>query len=144
MLRLLTLVPLLLATVVFAQESVLLNDFNTRGANPFDFDDEIEGITTDNQLFFLADNGVELWSSDGTPDGTQSIEAEEIGSYEYEVEVTDASGCVSRSEAVEIEGTVTALIDGRIAEGLKMYPNPATSRLLISSPLGERSGYLFN
>ncbi|MEM9931360.1 MAG: T9SS type A sorting domain-containing protein [Bacteroidota bacterium] len=77
------------------------------------------------------------WFRDGEAlsDTTQSIEAEKAGSYE--VQVTDASGCVSRSEAVEIEGTVTGLIDERLAEGLKMHPNPATSRLLINSPVGE-------
>ena len=77
------------------------------------------------------------WFRDGEalPDTTQSIEVEEAGSYE--VEVTDGSGCVARSEAIEVEGMVTGLIDERLAEGLTMYPNPATSHLLINSPLGE-------
>ncbi|MEO0331394.1 MAG: T9SS type A sorting domain-containing protein, partial [Bacteroidota bacterium] len=77
------------------------------------------------------------WFRDGEAlsDTTQSIEAEEAGNYE--VEVTDTSGCVSRSEDVEVEATVTALVDERLVKELKMYPNPATSRVLINLPLNE-------
>ncbi len=63
-------------TLAFAQEPVRLNDFATNGASTFRFDPEIEGITTETQLYFIADNGKtgeELWRSNGTPFGTQLL-----------------------------------------------------------------------
>ena len=67
---------LLSGTLAVAQEPVLLNDFSTGGASTFTFDPEIEGITTSNQLFFIADDGKhgeELWRSNGTAVGTQLL-----------------------------------------------------------------------
>ena len=97
----------------------------------------VPSIQVDGTTLMASEEGTYRWFLDGEElsNTTQSIEAEEAGSYE--VEVTDASGCVARSEAVEVEATVTALIDERLVEGLKMYPNPATSRVQINSPLNE-------
>jgi len=64
------------ASFVFAQDPVQLNDFATNGASTFRFDPEIEGLTTETQLFFIADNGKtgeELWRSNGTSAGTQLL-----------------------------------------------------------------------
>lgn len=76
MLRILALLLTLSGITAFAQEPILLNDFTTSGASTFDFYPEIKGITTDNQLFFVADdgkNGEELWRSNGTAIGTQLL-----------------------------------------------------------------------
>lgn len=70
-------------------------------------------------------------NSEALLDTTQSIEAEEAGNYQ--VEVTDASGCVARSEEVNVEATVTGIVDERLARHLQMYPNPTASHLLIDS-----------
>jgi ELWxxDGT repeat protein len=93
---------------------------------------QVEGTT-----LTASEEGIYRWFLDGEelPDTTQSIEAEEAGNYQ--VEVTDASGCVARSEEVEVEATVTSLADEQLARGLRLYPNPATSSLMIDSQLNE-------
>lgn len=59
-----------------AQEAVLLRDIATNGDDAFTYDAEIEGITVNNQLFFIIDDGKhgeELWRSNGSTVGTQLI-----------------------------------------------------------------------
>ncbi|MDF9794767.1 hypothetical protein OKW21_000030 [Catalinimonas alkaloidigena] len=64
---------------------------------------------------------------------TQSIEVSESGNYS--VEVTDATGCVTTSEEVEI--TITSIQDPRLVRQVRTYPNPAYSQLFIDSQLDE-------
>lgn len=66
----------LIGVSTHAQEPVLLKDFRTNGASSFEYDPYIEGITTDNMLYFIArtpEFGEELYRTTGTELGTQLI-----------------------------------------------------------------------
>jgi hypothetical protein len=65
---------------------------------------------------------------------TQSIIASQTG--KYKVEVTDNQGCVRTSEEVDYQ--TTGLVDIRLLEGIRLYPNPATDVLSIESTMNEQ------
>ncbi|RPI44096.1 MAG: hypothetical protein EHM46_03280, partial [Bacteroidetes bacterium] len=54
---------------ISAQEPVLLGDFSTGGADAFRYDYLLDGVTINNQLFFIVDDGIhgeELWRTNGS------------------------------------------------------------------------------
>jgi hypothetical protein len=92
-------------------------------------------LTQDGTTLTASEGAFYKWLLNGEtmPNNTQSIEAEESGSYQ--VEVTDSLGCVALSEVIEM--TVTGIEDEILARQLSMYPNPAASRLLINTQTHE-------
>ena len=74
--RLIFILFFFLTNLAFAQIPVMLNDFESGGADAFFYDPSVEGISVNNQFFFLVDDGVhgeELWRTNGTEVGTQLL-----------------------------------------------------------------------
>jgi len=73
---LLTCLFLLCTLGITAQKPVLLNDFNTSGADAFSFDPEINGMQAGPLFYFVAEtplHGEELYRTNGTALGTQLL-----------------------------------------------------------------------
>ncbi|MEM9833082.1 MAG: ELWxxDGT repeat protein [Bacteroidota bacterium] len=119
--------------VVASKDVWVLNDSVFSETITVDFSALAPKITVAGNSLTVSEGTTYRWflDSDALPDTTQSIIAEEAGCYQ--VEITAASGCVARSEEVEVEATVTSLADEQLARELRIYPNPATSSLTIDS-----------